>query len=391
MVPLLGLQPQTLLQSVLDNVGVAIAVIDREGRFVFTNRAALDILGATENLSVAEWRRDYKFHDSQGREIPVGQAPIMRAFAGEEVEPHEVRVTFPDGRMKWLHVAGHPFSVLGLRGVLMIVTDETEQIELRKEIERAQQIETIGVLAGGLAHDFNNILSILLGNISLGLKDEGVQDITTTRLQQMGLAVRTGTALVARLMQYSRQHEVQTHPLQVNEAVNAALELTRPLFTRRLHINVEMSDNLPAIQADILSLEQVLVNLILNALDAMPKGGELSLSTELISETQEAGKDVGKKQFVLITVADTGIGIPEHIQPSIFDPFFTTKRGGKGVGLGLSSAQEIVHQHNGYIKVQSAPDSGTKFRIYLPVGRAAASPNLGFPRRRQKRVTRINK
>jgi two-component system, cell cycle sensor histidine kinase and response regulator CckA len=373
----LGLQPQTLLQSVLDNVGVALAVIDHERRFVFTNQAAFDIFGAAENLSLAEWGRDYKFHDSLGREIPGDQSPVLRAFFGEEVEPHDVRVTLPDGRVKWVHVAAHAFSILGLTGVFVIVADETEQIELRRALERAQRIEEFGVLAGGLAHDFNNILSLLSGNVALALSDKDPETIHL-RLQEMAVALKTGGALVSRLKGYSPTEDIQIRSVQVNEVVNAALELAHPLLKSRVRVKTEMSDSLPAMEADFSRLEQVLVNLILNAVDAMPEGGELTLGTKLVSSAALHGrKNEGKQQFVLITVADTGIGISEKLRPSIFDPFFTTKPGGKGAGLGLSSARAIVHQHNGHIEVQSTPGSGTKFSIYLPVAEGSAtSPEL---------------
>src|SRR5262249_52729642 len=162
---ILGLQPPTLLQAVLDDVGVGLAVVDKEGRIVFHNEAARNMFGATNNLSTAEWGRNYKLHDSEGREIPAGQGPIARALAGEEVKPREVRVTLPDGRMKWLHVAADPFSVMGLAGVFVIVADETEQTDLRRALERLQRIEEFAVLAGGLAHDFNNILSVVSNNV----------------------------------------------------------------------------------------------------------------------------------------------------------------------------------------------------------------------------------
>jgi two-component system cell cycle sensor histidine kinase/response regulator CckA len=362
------LQPQAVLKSVLDNVGVAIAVIDHEHRFVFINQAARDMFGAIENLSLKDWRRGYKFEDSQGREIPPGQGPIARAFAGEKVEPHEVRMTLPDGRVKWLHSAAHAFSVMGLAGVLVIVTDETEQVELRRAMEQAQRIEAFGALAGGLVHDFNNILSVLSGNIALALKDEGVQETTRARLEHMATALQKATALVVRLMQYSRKPDTQIRPVQINEVVNAVLELARPLIKSPVRVKTEVSHCLPAVQADSSKLEQVLLNLILNALDAMPDGGELAVSTELVSgDAVPGGKNEDKERFVLITVADNGIGIPEDLRLSIFDPFFTTKPVGKGAGLGLSSAQLIVRQHNGHIKVQSAPGAGTKFSIYLPV------------------------
>jgi two-component system cell cycle sensor histidine kinase/response regulator CckA len=373
----LGLQPQTLLQSVLDNVGVALAVIDRERRFVFTNQAAFDIFGAADNLSLAEWGRDYKFHDSLGREIPGNQAPVLRALLGEEVEPHDVRVTLPDGRIRWIHVATHSFSVLGLTGVFVIVADETEQIQLRRAMERAQRIEEFGVLAGGLAHDFNNILSLLSENVALALSDKD-PETTRLRLQEMAVALKAGATLVSRLKGYRPTQDIQIQSVQINEVVDAALKLTHPLLKSRVRVKTEMSDSLPAMQADFSRLEQVLVNLILNAVDAMPEGGELTLGTKLVSGDAPHGrKNERKEPFALITVADTGIGIPEKLRPSVFDPFLTTKPGGKGTGLGLSSAQAIVRQHNGHIEVQSTPGAGTKFSIYLPVAEGSAtSPEL---------------
>ena len=365
---LLALHPEEVLKSVLDNVGVALTVIDHRRRIVYTNQAACNMFGATTGLPFAEWRRDYKFQDSQGREIPIGQAPLLRALGGEEVKPHYVRVTHPDGRVKWLHAAAHRFAIWGLTGVIVVVTDETEQVELQKALEQAQRIEACGILAGGLAHDLNNLLSILSGNITLALGDEGVHQITHTRLREMQTALGKGTALVSRLMKYSRMQDTQIRPIQINEVVNAALELVRPLLKSEVDVRTQLSDRLPDVQADPSQLEQVLVNLILNALDAMPDGGDLSFCTELVSGDVIPGEnDDKKRQFVLVTVADTGIGIPENLLPNIFEPFSTTKPIGAGTGFGLSSARLIVHQHNGHMKVQSVSGAGTKFSIYLPV------------------------
>lgn len=366
----LALDPQAVLKSVLDNVGVALAVIDHQGRIVYTNQAACKMFGAAApaDLPFGEWRRDYIFQDGQGREIPTEQAPLVRALAGEEVKPHYVRVTLPDGHIKWLHGASHRFAVLGLTGVLIVVTDETEQAELRKALEQAQRVEATGILAGGLAHDLNNLLSILSGNLTLALGDEGVHEITRARLQEMQMALGKGSALVSRLMKYGRKQDTQIRPIQINEVVNAALELVRPLLKSEVGVRTRLSDGLPDVEADSSQLEQVFVNLILNALDAMPDGGELSFSTELVSgDAIPGGNDGKEKEFVLVTVADTGIGIPANLLPNIFEPFSTTKPIGAGTGLGLSSAQLIVHQHNGHINVQSVSGAGTKFSIYLPV------------------------
>jgi len=366
---LLGLHPPGFLRSVLDNVdvGVALAAIDHHGRFVYTNQAAFKMFGAAENLPFAHWRRDCKVQDNQGREIPIGQAPILRALAGEEVKPHDLRVTLPDGRVKWLHGAAHRFEVLGLTGAFVVVTDQTEQFGLRKELEKAQRIESCGILAGGLAHDFNNILSVLSGIIDLALGDEGVQEITRARLQEMSLALWKGTALVLRLMKYSPNQDTQIRPIQINEVVNAALDLVRPLVCDEVYVKTKLSHRVPAVQADSSQIEQVLVNLILKALDAMPAGGELGVRTGLVSGAAiVGGNDEEKKQFVLVTY-DTGSGIPEDRLLNLFEPFSTTKAIGIGAGLGLSSAQSIVRQHNGHIKAESVLGAGTKFSIYLPV------------------------
>lgn len=360
------LRPEAF-KSILDSVDVALAVFDYGGRVVFRNQTAIHMFGETQSLSVTEWRRDHKIHDSQGREIPLSQALVLRGLAGEKVKRRDVRVTGPDGSINWFRLAAFPFSVLGLTGVLAVCTDETESVELREALEQARRIEAFGALAGALVHDFNNILSVLSGNIALAQNDGGVQEITRVRLQQMETAVDKGSALAARLMQYKRKQETELRPVRINEVVNATLDLAGPLLKSKAHVKTELGTSLPPVQADPSQLDQVLLNLIFNALDAMPEGGELAISTSLVSEDviQQGnnGKDDG---FVLITVADTGTGIPEHIRPRIFDPFFTTKPG-KGAGLGLSSAQLIIRQHNGHINVESAPGLGTKFSIYLPV------------------------
>jgi len=360
------LQPETF-KAILDSVGVALVVLDCEGRVVFRNQTAIKIFGGPENLSLAEWRRNHKVQDSQGREIPAPAALLLRALAGEEVRPTGVRVTQADGHTNWYHFAAFPFSVLGLTGVLAVCIDETEQVELRNALQQALRIEAFGVLAGGLVHDFNNILSVLSMNIALVQNERGAQESTRVHLQQMEAAVHKGSALVERLVQYKTKQDIQLRPVHINEVVNATLELASPLLAGKVRVKAELEPDLPPVQADPSQLDQVLLNLIFNALDAMPEGGELGLSTSLVSHDKiQQGKNEEYNRFVLITVADTGRGIPEHIRPRIFDPFFTTKPG-KGTGLGLSSSQLITRRHNGHIEVQSAPGSGTKFSVYLPV------------------------
>jgi signal transduction histidine kinase len=211
------------------------------------------------------------------------------------------------------------------------------------------------------------MLSVIAENVTLALSDPGVLEITRTRLQQMAMAVEKGATLSRRLLQYSRAHKLEIQLVHINEVVKTALELVQPLVGNGIRLKTELQPGLPALEADPAEIEQVLVNLVMNALDAMPEGGELELRTELgCPGTTPGDKDETPRQYVLTSVADTGVGIPEDFQTRIFEPSFTTKPG-KGAGLGLSSAYGIVRQHGGRIAVHSSPGAGTKFNIYLPV------------------------
>lgn len=365
--------PEKLLHAVLDSIGVALIVVDNEGRFVITNHAALQMFGSAgsmKNLSIEEWQRDYVFRDKQMRPIPTEQAPLVRALAGEELPPQDVDVTLPDGRRKFLHAAGHQFSVLGLKGVLVVVADETKAIELREGFERAVHAEALGLMAGGLIHDLNNMLSVISGNVFLLKTDDRITETGKAKLQEITVALQRGAGMAKRLVRFGHPQELQTQPVQINDVVKLALELVNPLLKGQVRVRTEFGQ-LRTVEGDPSRIEQVLVNLILNALDAMPEGGDLTLRTALVEPRKltEVGSDEDEKTtpFVCITVADTGVGIPEDIKTRIFDPFFTTKPPGKGTGLGLASAHATLRQHKGYIKVESAPGSGAKFSIYLPV------------------------
>lgn len=368
------LHPDTFLHAVLDSVGVAMLVVDGEGKFVFANQAAHQMFGSAASVdhrSVAEVTRDYVIRDAQGRPVPPPHSRIMRALAGEEVPPERVEVTLPDGRTKWLHVASHRFSIFGTSGVFVIITDETEQVELRLALERAQRAEELGLLAGGLIHDVNNMLSVISENIAMIQAEGDLPENAQARFQQVTAAVKRGAAMTKRLASDCSVPEPQTSVVQINDLANVALELVRPLFKDRISLKTELG-SVPVVEVDPARMEQVLVNLIVNALDAMPEGGELTLRTALVEGPAAAriesdeGECNGAKSLVCVTVADTGIGIPQNLQSHIFDPFFTTKPHGTGCGLGLATARAVVRRHNGFIKVQSRPGAGTKFSIYLP-------------------------
>jgi signal transduction histidine kinase len=276
-----------------------------------------------------------------------------------------------------MHAICERFSVYGITGLLLIMADETEQVLLRNALQQFEQLKSLGRLTRGMIHDLNNMFSIVAESLYLARTDEGVPLPARGHLQQADTALKKGMALVKKLGQFSRAQKLQIQPFAINQAINTAVELVRPLFGSRIRVKLALDQDLPMVEGDAGEIEQALVNLILNAVDAMPNGGELSLSSEL-AKRDSPGKNGEKPgetpgSFVLITVADTGVGIPEDIQPRIFEPFFTTKTEKRGTGLGLPSVYGIVQQHHGEITVHSVPGQGTRFSIYLPLSEGSAA------------------
>jgi two-component system, cell cycle sensor histidine kinase and response regulator CckA len=372
--PLFGLHPAGLLQTIFENIGAAVAVVDQQGNFVFANQTALDMFDVRRKESLVrfdDWRQNYRVEDSLGHEIPVEHSAIMRALKGERVTSQEVRVRFPDGGTKWLLSWAYQFSAMGLTGALAIVLDQTVEVELRRAAAQLQRMETLGALAAGLTHDFNNVLDAILLNAALAQRDEPPPEIRV-RLEQIETATKKAADLVTRLMQFSRTQPVLMQTVWINDIAREVLRLVQPLFRDNIFVKTDFSESIPPIQADPSQIEQVLVNLIVNALDAMPEGGELTISTA-VEDSKGAPSSDTSPQSVTISVADTGTGIPQDVQSSIFEPFFTTKPEGEGTGLGLSSAYGIMRKHKGGIRVESAPGAGATFVVSFPAQQTIAS------------------
>src|SRR5215469_36670 len=366
--PVFGIHPPELLQQVFENIGAGVAVIDAHQIVVFANRTALKLFGVSEvdrGRSFQELRQKYWFENSVGQEIGLADSVVMRALNGERVESQELRVGLPDGSTKWINVGAYPFSVAGLEGVLTIILDETSEVQLRRSVAQLQRMETLGSLAVGLTHDFNNILDTISLNAELALQRAGEGQAGRSPLEQISIATKRAADLVQRLMRFSRSQGPHPQMLQLNSVIQDVLQILHPLFRKTISVRTDLWEELPRIEADRSQMEQVLINLIVNALDAMPARGELKLSTM----PGEPGKSLDSAHHggsITLIVADTGPGIPANLQSLIFEPFFTTKPAGKGTGLGLSTVQAIVQQHRGKIAVRSTPGAGTAFIISLP-------------------------
>src|SRR5215831_6659402 len=233
--PLFGIHPPELLQQVFENIGAGVAVIDTHQRVVFANRTALKLFGVVEpygRRTFQEWRQRYRVENSLGQEVELADSPIMRALNGERVESQELRICLPDGSTRWITLGAYPFSVAGLQGVFTIILDETSEVLLRRSVSQLQRMETLGTLAVGLAHDFNNILDTISLNAELALQRASEGQSYRSPLEQISTATKKAADLVQRLMRFSRTQGPHPQMLQLNNVVQDVLQVLHPLFRK---------------------------------------------------------------------------------------------------------------------------------------------------------------
>lgn len=373
--PSFGTRPEHLLETIFDQVRIAVLVVNDERRIVYANDPALQVLGISRTaiagpLPMQDLPSGYRFFDSRGHEVPREQLPLFHALAGETVEPYNTKLGLPNGSFRWLHVTAHHFSVLGLDGAILVATDETREVELQRIAGNIQKVELLSAMAGALAHNFNNILEVISLSAQACLDSPDVGPASRARLQQIVDASHHASDLTKRLAQFSRTQEIKPRSISINQLIRSALALIEPLMFSKIQVIRKLHPDLPEVEVDPVQVEQVLFNLILNARDAMPNGGQLIIATDLGNLPSEAATGSDGKQCVTITVSDTGSGISEENLDRIFEPFFTTKP--KGTGLGLASAQGIARQHGGDVTVQSVSGKGAQFTVYLPPSQTRA-------------------
>ena len=361
--------------TLLAMLPLGLALAERDGRFLFMNaafgRAAgvsgqegvlypSDLVVDEDKATVSEAVRRF----AQGRALPGDLAVRLRAKPEEPVA---------------MTIAGA--TGLGDAAVLLSLKDNSEESKLKRQVAQATKMQAVGQLAGGVAHDFNNVLTAIIGHCDLMLMRHSPGDIDHDDIQQIKLNSNRAASLTRQLLAFSRQQTLRPQVLQLPDVISEVSHLLKRLLGETITLTVKHGRNLGFVRADPGQLEQVIVNLAVNARDAMPDGGTLSVQTYAMSaaEVRKMGSDIlPVADYVALSVSDTGHGIPIEIQGKIFEPFFTTKEVGKGTGLGLSTVYGIVKQTGGFIFAESAPGQGTRFVIYLPVeqaaGTAAAQP-----------------
>jgi signal transduction histidine kinase len=269
-----------------------------------------------------------------------------------------------------VHLCLSGLPVNGRAGYVVVTRDITGPKQVEEQLRHSQKMETVGHLAGGVAHDFHNLLSIIVGHASLMITVHKVAGKVAQGAQQILKAAERGSRLTRQLLMFSRKEVMLTRELNLNDCVTELSKMLQRILGENIAMEVRPCAQAVTLRADEGMLDQVLMNLAVNARDAMPEGGRLVIATdrrELFEQDVDNSFETKPGWFAVLSVADTGTGIPPEILPRIYEPFFTTKEIGKGTGLGLSTVYGIVKQHHGMIRVQSEMGRGTTFEIFLPM------------------------
>ncbi len=295
----------------------------------------------------------------------------------------QFRYRHADGSYRWFESRGRLFAAAdGSQHAGFIVRDITERRKLEEELRQAQKMESVGQLAGGVAHDFNNILTVILGQASLLGCEPGLSPAMRDALSEITKAAERAATLTRQLLTFSRKQVMQPREIDLNSVVNEMIRMLRRTLGEDITLAVNLSANLPSIHADHAMMQQILLNLAVNARDAMPHGGQLDISTfalQIGPAELRLNPEAIPGPAVCLRVSDDGSGIPPHIIPHIFEPFFTTKDVGKGTGLGLASVHGIVKQHHGWLRLTSEVGKGTVFQIFIPAQNIGSAPASAAP------------
>lgn len=340
-------------------------ISNSEGSIIACNAAFVSIFGfvsveAALNSSI----RNLFYSESEFQKF------LIRLKSSKKIEYMELELRRIDGRI--LHTVQNVIGDFDSNGNLLTIKgyifDDTKRKLLEGQLLQAQKMESLGTLASGIAHDFNNILAIVLGYASQMETDEYIQKNFLKNVKAIAEAVRRGSGMVKQLLTFSRKTDLHTAVISLNSVIEEFVKLLNETFPKTIEIQIDLDRSIPAVRADINQVHQILLNLSLNAKDAMDKGGVLQISTMLVSAEMLSKKftNVNQERYVCISVSDAGHGMDEETRLRIFEPFFTTKEIGKGTGLGLAVVYGVVQSHNGFIDVESEIGRGTTFNVYLP-------------------------
>ncbi|MBI4661441.1 MAG: PAS domain S-box protein [Verrucomicrobia bacterium] len=362
-------------RALIENSSDGIALFDADGIVRYSSPAISRMLGLSANEVGGANVLD-RVHEE---DLPAAREKLKELLAtpGGTVWL-QFRKRHKNGSWIWIEAtAANLLREPSVEAVVVNFRDVTERLSLEAQLRHSQKLEAVGRLSAGLAHDFNNVLTVIQGHVSLLLSRAKLDRDARSSMERVVLAAERATQLISQLLAFSRKRLIQTRPLDVGEVIANLSKMLRGLLGEAIELQVNRPSRLPLVDADIGVFEQVVLNLALNARDAMPKGGRLVIDLIAI-EIDEAyvrhHQRARPGQFVCLTVMDTGCGMDAATLGRVFEPFFTTKAAGKGTGLGLATVYGTIRQHQGWIEVESEVGSGTTFRIFLPASTRTAEP-----------------
>jgi len=375
--------------TLVEHAPVGIYRSTLEGKFLSVNAAMVRILGYDSAADVL--RLD------MAREVyadPAERVQLVERDTYTDRQYDEVEATWKRKDSRLLTVQLSVRAVRNGEGHVeyyeTFVRDVTDQRRLQQQLLQSQKMEAVGRLAGGIAHDFNNLLTVITSYSELMLGSLENDDPNRDDLEQVRKAAHGAAALTRQLLTFSRQQVVEPRVISLNDVVESLEKILQRVIGEDVELATTLAPDLGAVRADVGQIEQVLMNLTVNARDAMPTGGKITIESANIEHDPDYARDRGGaavRRFVMLAVSDTGCGMDEATRARIFEPFFTTKEPGKGTGLGLATVYGIVNQSGGFIWVYSEPGRGTSFKIYLPQVDATAEGAIAAPGARVARGT----
>jgi PAS domain S-box-containing protein len=366
-------------QRYLDVAEVMIVAIDPSQSVLLANRKTCEILACEESDLVGNNWFDAAVPKEGRDNLKAGFSDLMAGKIASEKYAEGLVLT---GRGEKRLIAWHNTVLRDETGRIIAMLSSGEDITERKALEerlrQSQKMEAVGQLAGGVAHDFNNMLAVIQGNAELLLMDETEHTAGTREgLKHVVEASQRAANLTRQLLAFSRKQVLQPQPLLLNEVIANLTKMLNRVIRENIDLQCHYAAALPYVQADTGMIEQVILNLVVNARDAMPRGGQLRVATEQLRLDEAHARthpEARAGEFVCLLVSDTGVGIAPEVLPRIFEPFFTTKEVGKGTGLGLATVYGVVQQHQGWIEVSSQVGKGSTFKIVLPAIPPPAQP-----------------
>ena len=357
-----------LLMRAVEQSIESIVITDTTGAIVYANPAFTQVTGYTSEDVVGRNPRLLK----SGKQDPDYYRAMWDVLSRGEVWSGRFINRKKDGSLFEEEASISPVRDASgkITNFVAVKRDVTREVALESQFRQSQKMEAFGQLAGGVAHDFNNILTVIMGYASMLTASTKLEDRTRDMINEIFAASERAANLTRQLLTFSRKKEMSAGPLNLNQVISGLTKMLRRIIGETISMRCDLEPDLPAIHADEGMIEQVLMNLVINARDAMPRGGQLTITTELMPPGKAIHPETHRPatgKWVCLSVRDSGCGMSPELQTQIFEPFFTTKGAGKGTGLGLATVYGIVKQHSGWIEVESRLGHGSIFKIILPV------------------------